>query len=150
MKSLNLPVAYVPFANLKIGDIIACDAQALVTVGDVPPLLIGDGPVLRIWLCVPSAKPGSPWRQVVVDNVSSLPGLVVDANPKLVRLSMGKVTVLAAIRRASGQLGITALDLRPLGLTIFKDKVGLHILGSTLTMAEFHGVPVIVACPATS
>lgn len=150
MKSLNLPAAYVPFASLKIGDIIACDAQALVTVGGVPPLLIGDGDVLRIWLSVPSDKPGGPWRQVVVDNVSSLPGLVVDANPKLVKLSMGKVTVLNAIRRASGQLGITAIDLRPLGLVIFKDKDGLHILASTLTKAEFHGVPVAMVCPSLS
>ena len=150
MDSLNLPAAYVPVTNLKIGDIIACDAQALVTVGGSPPMIIGDGDVLRIWLSVPSEKPDDPWRELIVDNVSSLADLVVDANEKLLRVRLGKVTLLSAFRKVGDRLDIAVLELRPLGLTIFKDKAGLHILGSTLTMAEFHGVPVIVACPATS
>lgn len=53
MKPLNLPATYVPFAKLQIGDTLVNNAQTLVTVGGLVPLLIGDGPVLSVWLSLP-------------------------------------------------------------------------------------------------
>ena len=42
---------------------------------------------------------------------------------------------------------INGLDLRPLGLEIYSDAKGLHIMGSTMTTNMISGVPVVMVVP---
>ena len=149
MNPLNLPAAYVPFANLRIGDNRVKGAVALATVGGLAPFLIGQGELPHIWLTVPAQLPGAPWRELVVDNVSFQSGLIVEAHPKAVHVRLAQATLITAVRGAADALSVTVLDLRPVGLEIFLDARGLHVLGSTLTRNAVAGVPVVLAYPAS-
>lgn len=146
MKPLNLPAAYQPFSKLRIGDNVFEDVQALVTVGGRAPLLIGTGDVPHIWLSIPGSQPEADWFDVIVDNISPPAIVLVDARKRLFKVTKDNTVLLSAISSLQG-LNVNILDLRPLGLDIFKDDQGLHIMGNILGKNVFHGVPVILACP---
>ena len=146
MTALILPTAYQPFSKLRIGDNVFEDVQALVTIGGRAPLLIGKGDVPHIWLSIPGSRPGADWFDVIVDNMSPPAVVLVDARKRLSKVTKDNTVLLSAISSLQG-LNVNILDLRPLGLDIFKDDQGLHIMGNTLVKNTFHGVPVILACP---
>ena len=154
MNPLNLPAAYQPFAKLRIGANQLDNAKALVTIGDIAPLLIGNGTVPHVWLSVPGAQPGDAWRELIVDNVSSSPDLTVKANPGSLSVSLAQVLLINVVRRREGvgvgdDVTVRKLDLRPLGLDIFFVNAtdGLHIMGSTMTANALVGVPVAMVMP---
>lgn len=61
---------------------------------------------------------------------------------------MGKLVLLNATRGPKRELPVHALNLRPVGLEVFADKQGLHVMGSAVNAAEVHGLPVVMVCSA--
>jgi hypothetical protein len=57
---------------------------------------------------------------------------------------MANATLFTAMRGKDDLLVVQVLDLRPLGLDIFSDAQGLHVMGSTLVKNKFHGIPVVM------
>ena len=147
MKPLNLPADYLPFKTIRIGENYFENAQALVTIGGHAPLLIGKGVVPRVWLSVPGKQPGGDWLELIVDNLSPPSDLTVDSRKFLVKVDKGEVMVCRALSTVNDVLTINRLDLRPLGLKIYSDAQGLHIMGSTMTSNVFSDVPVVMVVP---
>lgn len=84
---------------------------------------------------------------LISDNASSLPDLTVAPNKRLIKVTKDKATLLNALVHENGDLVLRKLDLRPLGLNVFSDELGLHVLDSTLTQNHFNGMPVVLAFP---
>lgn len=151
MKAMKLPAAYKPFSKLRIGGNLFENAQALVTIGGRAPLLIGQGETLRVWLSGPDKEAGNDWFSFVSNGVSSLDYLKIKSFKRIVTVTTENTVLLRAVRSDADILTVQALDLRILGLDIFLDKSKvLHVVGSTLSKAEFHGMPVVMVCPALS
>lgn len=148
MNLLNLPATYIPSGNLRLGHNRFSGATALFALGGMAPLLIGQGKPPQVWLTLPGQQPGTPWRELIVANVSFHPGLAIEANPKLVVVRLERTTVLTVSRGDDDALSVLVLDLRPLGLDVFLDAQGLHILGSTLTDSAWVDIPVALVCSA--
>ena len=147
MNPLNLPKDYHPFKTIRIGGNYFENAQALVTIGGHAPLLIGKGVVPRVWLSGPGKPPGDDWLELIVDNLSPPSDLTVDSRKFLVKVNKGEVMVCRAMSTVNDVLTINRLDLRPLGLKIYSDAQGLHIMGSTMTANMISGVPVVMVVP---
>lgn len=147
MNIKNRPDAFQPFSKVSLGDNTFINSQALVTIGGYAPLLIGQGDVPRVWLSVPPAQPGGEWMALIADNSSGLPDLTVSVQKRLITVTKDKVALFTVVINEAGGLSFYKLDLRPLGLKVFLDDHGLHILESTFNKAVFHGMPVAVALP---
>lgn len=151
MKALKLPTAYESFSKFRIGGNLFENVQALVTIGGRAPLLIGKGETLRVWLSAPEEEAGHDWYNIVSDGVSPLNNVKVKSFKRVVTVTVENTVVLQAARHNSEILAVRTLDLRIMGLDIFLDKKKvLCVMGSTLTKAKFHGVPVAMVCPAIS
>jgi hypothetical protein len=148
MNPLNLPATYTPYAAMRIGDNVIKNAQVLFIIGGHAPLLVGKGAVPRIWLSIPGTQVGAPCRELNVDNVPSQHGLTVEAFPRLVKVQLAQTAIFTATRVDNDTVVMLLFDLRPLGLEIFADALGLHVMGSTLTKTQFHGLPVVLAFEA--
>ena len=147
MKLLNLPTDYHPFKMIRIGENYFENAQALVTIGGHAPLLIGKGVVPRVWLSVLGKQPGGDWLELIVDNLSPPSVLSVDSRKSLLKVDKDEAMVCRATPTVNDVLNINGLDLRPLGLKIYSDAQGLHIMGSTMTANMISGVPVVMVVP---
>lgn len=62
-------------------------------------------------------------------------------------IDKGEAMVCRATPTVNDVLIINGLDLRPLGLDIYSDAQGLHIMGSTMTKNMTSGVPVVMDVP---
>ena len=147
MKPLNLPADYHPFKTIRIGKNYFENAQALVTIGGHAPLLIGKGVVPRVWLSVLGKQPGDDWLELIVDNQSPRSVLTVDSRKFLLKVDKDATMVCRATSTVNDVLTINRLDLRPLGLKIYSDAQGLHIMGSTMIANKISGVPVVMVVP---
>lgn len=144
MSLLNLPALFVPFAQVRVGGNQFARPLALLTLAGQAPLFIGSGPVPRVWLFAPSSQPGAAWEALIQDNAQVRSDLTITAANKLVKISLGTTTLLNATCGADDALILHKLDLRPLGLDVFADEQGLHLMGNTFTNNNFSNIPVIL------
>ncbi len=148
MQPINLPDLFTPFSSIRSDANLFQNTFALVTVAGHAPLLIGNGPVPSIWLFTRDIQAGSAWQPCIQDNTTTRPDLTVSAHPRLINVSMGPATLINATRGANDGLVIHTLDLRALGLNMFADEMGLHLMGNTMVKSVWHNTPVIVVVPA--
>jgi hypothetical protein len=144
MSPLNLPAQFVPFAQVRVGGNLFARPLALITLAGQAPLFIGSGPLPRVWLFAPPSRPGGAWEALIQDNANIRSDLSFGAFPKLLKISLADNILLNATCGSDDTLILHKLDLRPLGLDIFADNQGLHLMGNTFTQNTFTNIPVIL------
>jgi hypothetical protein len=147
MSIINPPIEFQPYLQWRAEGNIFEQVHALLTVGGQAPLLIGQGTTPRLWLSAPPAESGAPWRTLVADNVSTDPSLKIEAFARRLALRMSDATLLSATVADQDILQIHKLDLRCVGLALYADADGLHLMGSTLRNSHFQNVPIVLALP---
>jgi len=142
VSSIDYPTQYEPYRVLTVGSNVFTNMRALIAINGSAPLLVGKGPIPRVWLSIPANKEGTAWYPLVKDNFASHPGVFVEQRKGGVVLRTAQGVVVSATSQGHDSVLVDALDLRPFGLDVYVDEVGLRVMGNTLTKNTFDGVEV--------
>lgn len=144
MKIDNLPTQYKPFEKIKIGTNLLENVNALVSINENIPLLIGKGSTPRVWLYIPTNQSGTEWFPLIKDNFSSNKDVKVQIEKTKLIIQIPEKTILNCEIIDKNELVINILDLRPFGLDINSNNNELEINGNTLVGNIFSNITVVV------
>lgn len=141
----TMPKSYKPYQSLTVCGNLIIGGGHLVALGDVLPLLVGSGETPMVWLQAPTDKSGKTYVPLVTASVASHPAVSVVSNKQGLTVSVGGTPVLRVTQADSNSAVIDLLDLRPIGLNIFGNKVSLNAGGATFSKNTFNGVGTLLA-----
>lgn len=141
----TLPKNYNPYQNLSVCSNLLIGGGHLVVLGEVLPLLVGQGEIPKIWMQAPTDKTGKKYVSLVVASVASHPAVNVVSNNAGLTVSVGGTPVLHVVQESQDSATIDLLDLRPIGLDIFGTKDSLHAGSSNFSHNTFMGVGALLA-----
>ena len=130
-----LPPEYEPYPALRFCSNILRHVSAPILVGEQAPVLVGKGRSPRIWISVPRKDRPNVWLQVVSDSNAS-GAFLVEHNNFATKVYLG-VMALMVVEVTGSIPEVTFLDLRPLGLDIWGDRLSLHAGGAVLSENTF-------------
>ena len=128
--------------KLIIGTNVFEEFNNIFEIGDNLPLIIGEGDVPIVSINIPL---NGNWIPIIDKNKSNSPGVGVKINHKQssINIFTQNITILNAQVIAENTIEIFSLDLRPLGLNIFKTDDTLNIGGMKFTGNTFKNVGTI-------
>lgn len=144
MKLNNLPTQYNPFEKITIGTNILKNVQALVSVNENIPLVIGNGSIPRVWLYIPANQDGTEWFPLIKDNFSSHKDVTVEIKNKKIIIKVPEKVILDCEIINDNELNINSLDLRPFGLDVISNTKELQINNNTLSGNTFSNIAIVV------
>ncbi|MDH0571548.1 hypothetical protein N7668_09825 [Pseudomonas fulva] len=123
----NLPRGFVSYDCLEvISNKIVSGAQ-LFSVGQVLPLLIGKGAKPQIWLSALQAPNTNSFIELVEASISKHPWVRVEESDGRFLVKLQGATILSIRQIDADQATVDALDMRPLGFSVYGDASGLHM-----------------------
>lgn len=144
-KNVDLPADYKPYRTLNICGNKLINGRVPFEVNGFVPILVGDGgegPL--VWLQVPANKDLNMWQYVVRANRTLHPAVVVSDNKSEIKVLIKNITVLHAVGVSDTEATILALDLRPLGLTIYGNEHEMVVGGNTMRSNTFENVDAMI------
>ena len=129
----NLPEGYRPYGRLTLCSNLLIGGGHLIRIGEVLPLLIGNGDIPQIWLQTPTDQNGKNFIQLVVASVASHPAVLVSVTGGILSVSAGGKKVLQVREAGPDEAVVDLLDLRPVGFNIYGDKNGLSAGGMQMS-----------------
>lgn len=143
----NPPSKFVPFDRLNVGSNLLVGCHAIFDIGGMTPLLIGKGPDLPvIWL---ASFNDFEWSSLIVESGRAIEDLLIffrpinSTRPGIdIRLYNNSILSLDI---AAGQCFITALDLRPIGFSVFQKDNSLFIGGGVYVGNMYSGISTIAS-----
>ncbi len=141
----NIPESYKPFDKLMLCSNIITGGAYLISIGNVIPLLVGQGAKPMVWLqAVIDAKAGK-FVTVVDASISTHPAVRVFEEGDILNVNSGSMLIIRIRSDAPGSAIVDRLDLRPLGINIFGDESKLQAGGNTFMTSSFQGVGTVFA-----
>lgn len=141
----NLPRSYRPYKSLDFCSNVIVGGGHILVVGEILPLLVGEGKSPRIWLQAIS-RPGSKEFITVVDDSRAVhPVVSVEVKDKSIVIYVGSRIVLRVESTKEGEANVSEVDFRPLGLNVFGNSSALTIGGMSLSNNTFSNVGVAFA-----
>jgi hypothetical protein len=142
----NLPQSFQPFPTLIVCSNTIIGGGHLVSIGDVLPLIIGQGPKPLIWLQAALDPQAKNFVTVVDASISKHPAVrVIEDDKGGVKITTGNTAVLRVKPSGSDCAVVDEIDLRPLGINIHGDASTLNAGGATFSGSTFSGVRTIIA-----
>lgn len=138
----NLPANYKPYQSVNFCSNNIIGGGHIFAMDNVLPLLIGMGPLPRIWLQAVSAPGGKEFITIVADSKPTHPAVNVAIDGEKVVISVKGRTVLVAEAKGEKFAVVSEADFRPLGLNVFGNSSNLSLGGMQLSHNTFSGVGV--------
>ena len=129
----TLPEEYHPYGRLTLCSNLLIGGGHLIQVGEVLPLLVGNGETPKVWLQVPADPAGKQFIQMVVASVATHPAVLVSVIGGILCVSAGGKKVLQVRGIGPNEAVVELLDLRPVGFNIFGDTNGLSAGGMQMS-----------------
>jgi len=141
----NMPKSYKPFNELILCSNKIIGGSNIVSMGEVIPIILGQGDKPMIWLQAVADLKGKTFTTVVEGSISMHPAIKVLQVEDALEVSIGNITILKIKSSEKGSASVEKLDLRPLGINMFGDNTKLQAGGMTLTGNTFQGVGTAIA-----
>jgi len=145
----DLPKNYKAYGQLEVCSNTLKGGGVLAVVGDVPPLLFGQGDRPMVWLQAPTDFTGKNFITLVEASVSSHPSVNVVALGHGVKVLVANDEILSIVQMDNNKAIIDHLDLRPIGFNIVGDEEGLQIGGASFATSTFSGIGSLVSLTMT-
>jgi hypothetical protein len=129
----TLPEGYRPYDKLTLCSNVLIGGGHLIQVGELLPLLVGNGEIPKVWLQAPTDPSGKQFIQLVVASVATHPAVVVSVTDGILSVSAGGKKVLQVRGVGPDEAAVELLDLRPVGFNIYGDKNGLSAGGMQMS-----------------
>jgi hypothetical protein len=141
----NMPKSYKPFDVLTLCSNRIIGARYLVSMGEVIPIILGQGDKPMVWLQAAADPKGETFTTVVEASISMHPAIKVLQVEDALEVSINNTTVLKIKSNEKGSASVEKLDMRPLGINMFGDNTKLEVGGMTLAGNSFQGVETVIA-----
>lgn len=139
-KQYNKPNGFIPYKELNIGGNIIRGGGSLISLSGNLPIIIGSGDIPKIWIKqILNNKGNISQVELVKASVSLHPAIQVMGEGRNVEIYASNQLILKTENNNRDKVDITYLDLRPIGLNIFGDKVSVNAGGMTLKGNTFNG-----------
>lgn len=135
----NLPAGYQPYGRLVLCSNLLIGGGHPIQVGEVLPLLVGNGEIPKVWLQAPTDPSGKNFIQLVVASVATHPAIAVSVTGGILSVNAGGKKVLQVRRVGPDEAAVELLDLRPVGFDIYGDKNGLSAGGMQMSRNTVSG-----------
>lgn len=138
-----LPPDYRPYQNFVICGNTFNNGLVPFSVNGEFPFLVGKGPEPLIWLNLftdTGSRPLMRAGQKLHDDVTT-----ERVEKSLWRVLVRSETIIEFLVKGDESVEVTKLDLRPLGLAVFGNKLGLHVGGMQLSNNTFNNVKTMIA-----
>jgi hypothetical protein len=136
----NLPSGYTPYQDLSFCSNSILGGGHIFAMGKVLPLLIGIGPLPRVWLQAVAAPGSKEFVTIVADSKATHPAVSVSAVGNKVVVSVRGTAVLTAEAKGERQAIVSEVDFRPLGLNVYGNSNALSLGGMQLSHNTISGV----------
>lgn len=140
----SLPSLYHPFQEMEIGTNRLVDGEALFSLDDNVPLLIGVNGSPRVWLSIPADQKGKSWQLLVRDNKSLNPKVTVEVAGNTVIVDTPDGIVLKVHKENERLVKVQQINLRPFGINIHGNESSLTVMTNSLSGNVFIGSKVMV------
>jgi len=141
----NIPKSYKPFNVLKICSNIMIGGGTILLIGDIIPLLVGQGDKPMIWLQAVSNTETNQFITIVEASISKYPAIKVIEDEGSIIVGIHDTMILRVKVTDEATAIIDKLDLRPLGMNIYGDDTKLQAGGLSFINSTFHGVGTLIA-----
>lgn len=146
MPETPLPPDYVPFKKLKVCGNTMINGSVPISVHGNPVFLIGKGKKPIIWLY---ALTDTGWQPLVRASRSLHSEVrILSPAPMTWQVSVKKDIVLEVFVQGEDMAEITRLNLRPLGIEVYGDQLGLEVGTHRLSNNVFSNVHAMIAFDA--
>ena len=126
-KRTNLPPDYRPYKLLNVCGNNFENGQIPIASSTSVVLLVGKGDTPSIWLSAPSKDNPDDRGYVVEKNISKSSSISVKPKGNSTVVTFGDTTIAKVVKISDDAAEINDIDLRPLGLKIYKEQDGLRI-----------------------
>ena len=141
----NLPESFRPFQTLIVCSNTIIGGGNLVSIGNVLPLLVGQGSKPLVWLQAAVDPQAQNFITIVDASISKHPAVRVIENEDGIKITAGDVVLLRVKLTAIDSGVVDKIDLRPLGINIYGDASKLIAGGATFSNSTFSGVGTVIA-----
>lgn len=145
----TLPAGYRPYGRLTLCSNLLIGGGHLIQVGEVLPLLVGNGEIPQVWLQAPTDRTGKQFIQLVVASVAAHPAVLISVSDGILSVGAGGKKVLQVREVGFDEAVVELLDLRPIGFNIFGDKNGLSAGGMQMSGNTVSGGGTFLALGGT-
>ncbi|HII4337086.1 hypothetical protein HJ171_08115 [Vibrio parahaemolyticus] len=139
------PSQYKPLKKQTICSNVIHGGGQLITLKDDFPVLVGSGPVPKIWLKGYTDSEHKTLSYVVEENKSNHSAVKVKTGNNSVSVLVGSTVILSAKATSPDVVIVDKVDLRPLGLNIYGDKSALNAGGASFSNNSMTGGHALVA-----
>ncbi|CAM0559635.1 TPA: hypothetical protein RP325_003642 [Acinetobacter baumannii] len=142
----NLPENFKEIKELNICSNKIIDGGFPFSLGDKLPLIVGDGKEPKIWLQALKSPKSKELILLVDENISTDKEIIVTKPEEgVIEIYFQKtIKVLRVKKKQAGNILISYIDLRPLGLNITGNPMGLNIGGSSFSNNTIQGTKVFI------
>ena len=141
----NMPSSYRPFNKLVLCSNTIINCEHVISIGDVIPLIIGQGEKPLIWLQAVSEPATKKFISVIEASVPMNSAVTIFEEGDVLKVNFEKITVLQIKGNKDSSAIIDKLDLRPFGFNIFGDSGSLRAGGITLSGNTFQNLNTVLA-----
>ncbi len=142
-ETIPLPHDYIPFKKLVVCGNTMINGHVPVSIDGIPVFLIGKGPEPLIWL---NALTSTGWQPLVRASRSlHHEVMILSPAPMTWQVSVKGSVVVAVFVQEEDMAEITSLNLRPLGLQVYGDHLGLSVGTTQLSGNLFSNVYTMIA-----
>lgn len=145
MNDRNVPSGFTPYETLIFCSNTIEGGGHLFQIGNEFPLLIGKGNPPSVWLLGVSDSRSGELKTIISKSKSRSSNFsVIDAFGGTIVMAKGQ-KVLSVRELSDKSAEVDFVDLRPAGLNVFGDKLGLKIGGMSLSGNSISGGGVFVS-----
>lgn len=139
MKIDSLPSAYAAPSKVIIATNTLNDVQAIISIYNNVPILIGDGEEIpRIWISAPANREGTKWIPIVRDNLAIDNNFHVEiTRNNEVKICTKEDVFLECKKNSQGDIIVSLLDLRPIGINFVAKGDSIEFMGNSFSRNTF-------------
>lgn len=142
-ETIPLPHDYIPFKKLVVCGNTMINGFVPISVHGVPVFLVGKGKEPIIWL---NALSSTGWQPLVRASRCLHPEVrILSPAPMTWQVSVKENIVLDVFVQGEDMAEITRLNLRPLGIEVYGDQLGLDVGTTRLSSNVFSNVHTMIA-----
>lgn len=140
----SLPHSFKPYKKLLVCSNSLFDGGHIVSIGDVIPLIVGEGVKPQVWLQALADTGGKEFTTVVENSVSKHPSVEVREVSDSLVISVHGKSVLRIRQTSQHNAEIDLMDLRPVGLNLYGDSSSMHVGGGTFSRNSMRGGGILI------
>jgi hypothetical protein len=141
----SIPKSYKPFGRLMLCSNTIVGGGYIVSIGDVIPLLLGQGKKPMVWLQAVTDSKRDRFVTVVDASIAKHPAVRITNEGDALNVVSGSIVIIRIKSDEPGSAVVDKLDLRPLGINVFGDESHLQAGGAAFSSSTFTNVGTIIA-----